>query len=402
MNRGRRFAKRVPTFLSLFSGCGGMDAGFVTAGFKSLAAYDIDADAVASYRRNFASPCDRVDLTEWERLLPTFPEVDVIVAGPPCQGFSLAGARRYDDPRNSLLTIPARIASRLPVRAVVIENVPGVLSESHRGYWNETDLILRNAGFQTSTVVIDAQSVGLPQTRKRVFLIALRGEAPPDIEVPRTMAVPLGDVLPVPDGTPNHSPLLLSRRTREYQIAVRIAPGQKLSNVRASAAAVHTWDIPQVFGAVTRAERSVLEYILRRRRQQRIRLVGDADPVAVRDLRTTFGPDVNRLITALVRKDYLRRRGVRAVDLTQTFNGKFRRLDPSKPTHCVLTRFCNPVYFLHPTEHRPLTVREAARIQGFGDAFVFEGAPAAQARQVGNAVPPPLAAVIAASLRHRM
>jgi len=402
MNRGRRFTKRAPTFLSLFSGCGGMDAGFATAGFRSLAAYDIDADAVASYRRNFATPCDRVDLIEWEQLLPSVPEVDVIVAGPPCQGFSLAGARRYDDPRNSLLMIPARIAARLSVRAVVIENVPGVLSESHRGYWNETDRILRDAGFRTRTVVIDAQSVGLPQTRKRVFLIALRGETPPDIEVPRTMAVPLSNVLPVPNGTPNHLPSLLPRRSREYQIAVRIAPGQKLSNVRAGAAAVHTWDIPEVFGPVTQAERSLLEYILHRRRQRRIRLVGDADPIAVRDLRATFGPDVNRIVTSLIQKEYLRPRGVQAIDLTQTFNGKFRRLDPTKPTHCVLTRFCNPVYFLHPTEHRPLTVREAARIQGFSDAFVFEGTPAAQARQVGNAVPPPLAAVIAATLRRSM
>jgi DNA (cytosine-5)-methyltransferase 1 len=195
---------------------------------------------------------------------------------------------------------------------------------------------------------------------------------------------------------------LLPLDSREYKIAVRIAQGQKLSNVRASAAAIHTWDIPEVFGAVTSAERAVLEFVLRRRRQARRRDRGDADPVPLRDLREEFGEAGVLLATALVAKRYLRRPGRSLVDLTQTFNGKYRRLDLDRPTHCVLTRFCDPTYFLHPTEHRPLTVREAARIQGFSDSFLFHGSPSAQARQVGNAVPPALARAVAESLRPQL
>jgi DNA (cytosine-5)-methyltransferase 1 len=88
--------------------------------------------------------------------------------------------------------------------------------------------------------------------------------------------------------------------------------------------------------------------------------------------------------------------------LTHTFNGKYRRLDLDRPTHCVLTRFCDPTYFLHPVEHRPFTVREAARIQGFSDSFLFAGSAIAQARQIGNAVPPALAQAVAESLRTQL
>jgi DNA (cytosine-5)-methyltransferase 1 len=389
-----------PTFISLFSGCGGMDAGFSAAGFRPVAAYDIDAAAAASYRHNFRTPCHEVDLQNWKELLPSLDEADVIVAGPPCQGFSLAGPRRQNDPRNSLLSIPARLAAHLPVRALVIENVPGALAEPHRRYWRETERLLHQAGFGTRTIIVDAQSVGLPQTRKRVFLLALRGRTPEGIdELHLNASVPLREVLPVPSSAHNHFPELLPLESREYKIAVRIAQGQKLSNVRASGAAIHTWDIPEVFGAVTSPERAVLEFVLRRRRQARRRDRGDADPVRVSDLREQFGEAGVLLVTALVAKRYLRRQGRSFVDLTQTFNGKYRRLDLNRPTHCVLTRFCDPTYFLHPTEHRPLTVREAARIQGFSDSFLFHGSPSAQARQVGNAVPPALARVVAQSLR---
>jgi DNA (cytosine-5)-methyltransferase 1 len=383
------------TFLSLFSGCGGLDLGFIAAGFTPTQGYELDPSAAATYRRNIASDCIQSDLTAWLQLVPVFGSPDVVIAGPPCQGFSLAGQRLPDDPRNSLLAVPARVAAAINSRAVVIENVLGVLSPLHKQYWDEAISVLTAAGFGTRTVTIEAQSVGLPQLRKRVFLIGIRDRIPAAMPSYDFVPVPLSSVLPVPAGTPNHTPVPLEGGTRAHRIAVKIAPGQKLCNVRAGETAVHTWDIPNVFGVVNNQERDLLSFILRRRRQARRRARGDADPVDVKEIREQYGAGAELLIARLVHNGYLRNVGRHYVDLTHTFNGKFRRLHPDEPTHCVMTRFCDPSYFLHPYEHRGFTVREAARIQGFSDSFVFDGTPSAQARQVGNAVPPPLAKRVA-------
>ena len=87
------------------------------------------------------------------------------------------------------------------------------------------------------------------------------------------------------------------------------------------------------------------------------------------------------------------------MDLSHTFNGKYRRLSWDHPAPTVDTRFGDPKYYLHPEEQRGLSVREAARIQGFPDDFVFAGSKAAQFRMVGNAVPPPLAKQLAEAIR---
>lgn len=93
---------------------------------------------------------------------------------------------------------------------------------------------------------------------------------------------------------------------------------------------------------------------------------------------------------SLIHKGYIRRTGDEC-DLVGTFNGKYRRLSWSEPSYTVDTRFGAPRYFLHPDEQRGFTVREAARIQGFRDDYIFHGNEAAQYRVIGNAVPPPLA-----------
>jgi DNA (cytosine-5)-methyltransferase 1 len=107
---------------------------------------------------------------------------------------------------------------------------------------------------------------------------------------------------------------------------------------------------------------------------------------------------VTAALKGLIRKGYVRKKGA-LWDLANTFNGTFRRLEWNKPSHTVDTYFGNPRYFLHPSENRGFTVREAARIQGFPDSFIFFGCEASQYRQVGNAVPPPIARALAATVR---
>ena len=203
------------------------------------------------------------------------------------------------------------------------------------------------------------------------------------------------------EGVSNHEPNLLPPGSSNYVIALRINQHQKLCNVRGSERAVPTSDIPSVYGKTTASEREVLVSIQKLRRQLRRRETGDADPLLVREISEHCGRDVSPMIKRLHAGDYLRKIGQR-VDLSHTVNGKYRRLDWEHLAPAVDTRFGEPRYYLHPEEHRGLSVREAARIQGFPDDFEFSGSRAAQFRMVGNAVPPPLAQQLAIVIRDQL
>lgn len=384
------------TFLSLFSGCGGLDLGFLRAGFRLLRAFDLDQDAVATHNLNLGKHCQEFDLRSWRQLGFPWGRPDVVVAGPPCQGFSTVGLQRKHDPRNLLLGIPIDIAIAMRSPAVVVENVTGALSGKNAPYWREAEVRLEKGGYVHQTIVINATAVGLPQRRKRAILLATRaGIKLPTWTNPTSPTIPLSNILPVPSDAPNHNPRLLSHGSNASKIAAHIRQGQKLCNVRSGIASVHTWEIPEVFGTVSHRDRALLETLLVLRRRNRIRDFGDADPVSPATLSQALGYPSASAIERLTQKGYLRRVSAGRIDLCHTFNGKYRRLHPGLPTNCVLTRFCDHTYFLHPYEDRAFTIREAARLQGFPDDFVFLGAERAQARLVGNAVPPPLAYSIA-------
>ena len=203
------------------------------------------------------------------------------------------------------------------------------------------------------------------------------------------------DALLAVDGLHNHEIVSLDHSSADYKIAAKLKPGQKLSNVREGPRAVHTWEIPEVFGRTNKYERTVLHQVIRLRRQNRIRDFGDADPVSTQLLNDLFG---SKTLENLVKKGYLKKIG-ECHDLVGTFNGKYRRLHFDEPSYTVDTRFGNPRSFLHPTENRGFSVREAARIQGFPDEFIFSGTSAQQFRMIGNAVPPPMAENIALYLK---
>jgi len=240
--------------------------------------------------------------------------------------------------------------------------------------------------------------MGVAQTRRRV--VALAWNTGKELE-PKITEVPGGtlrDAIENINGASNHHPNFLERGSKLVKIAKRIGPGQKLCNVRGGPRAVHTWDIPEVFGYTTEGERTLLEALLRLRRQNRVRDFGDADPVTAHRLYLHLGKPVAATLRELQRKGFVRRKG-KYYDLAHTFNGKFRRLRWDKPAPTVDTRFGSPRYFLHPKENRGFTVREAARIQGFPDWFAFDEAENVQYRLIGNAVPPPLARCLAFFIR---
>jgi len=396
MERKRKTARL--TFATLFCGCGGFDLGFSRAGFHCVGAFDNNANAVSVYNLNQNTQAQVVDLSETNPDIPKSP--DVVIAGPPCQGFSTLGKRRLDDARNSLLVRAAELAVAFSPQVIAIENVTGLLSGSLAKHYEKAERVLSDAGYEFRLIRIAATDVGLPQIRKRVILLAARVPLQQVMLPSQVQHMSLRDLLDGCDAA-NHEPVELSRDSDEARIARRIAPHQKLCNVRGGVRAVPTWEIPEVFGRVTIREKQVLELIRKLRRQIRVRPTGDADPVARSDIASSFQWDPNPAIGKLEAKGYLKTIDGRH-DFTHAFNGKYRRLSFDQPSPAVDTRFGEPRYFLHPSQDRGLSVREAARIQGFPDSFVFSGTRTQQYRLVGNAVPPPIGLWLAREIQEKL
>jgi DNA (cytosine-5)-methyltransferase 1 len=380
------------TFVSLFSGCGGLDLGFVNAGFRCVGAFDAEPEVLATYRHNLGTPAHNCDLSG--PFLPEKLTADLVVAGPPCQGFSTAGKRDLNDPRNSLLISATQIALQIRPAVFVLENVAGATAGEHRIFWNRVEAMLKNSNYKVVTLTCRASTLGLAQLRTRLVLIAWNTGRSPTLTLPVLPSQRLRDVLRGVESARDHRPKYLDPKSALAKVARRIGPGQKLCNVRLGATAIHTWDIPEIFGLVTKTERQALSAIALLRRRERIRDYGDADPVRRSSVLKLMGRDISQELDALVNKGYLKKIG-RRFDLTHTFNGKFRRLQWDEPAFTVDTRFGDPRYFLHPAEQRGFTVREAARVQGFPDSFEFFGTERQQYRMIGNAVPPPMANTVA-------
>lgn len=385
------------SFVSLFCGCGGFDLGFVNAGFKCKAAFDIDKTAIKNYSNYFAHKATECDLSQ-DISAGEFEDIDVVLAGPPCQGFSTAGKRRYDDPRNHLLLRATEIALAINPKVFVLENVNGVVAGKHKKYWDTAHSMLKNC-YQIQELSVNAEDVGLAQSRKRRILIAWRTGRNVNISLPIKRSKTLRQAISIIDeALPNHNKRILDDGSDCCLIAQKIKPGQKLSNARGGDRSIHTWHIPEVFGRTNIKERKVLEAILKLRRRNRLRDYGDADPVTANAIVAELKIQVKDILISLIQKNYVRKLD-RRYDLTHTFNGKFRRLRWDAPSPTVDTRFGSPRYFLHPDENRGLTVREAARIQGFPDNYEFMGNESSQYRLVGNAVPPALSEEIGKVVR---
>jgi DNA (cytosine-5)-methyltransferase 1 len=388
------------TVASLFSGCGGFDLGFVSNGFKLQAAYDSDPIAVQNFSKNVCTKVRQADLRSGIPDEHKLRGLDVLIAGPPCQGFSTAGKRELNDERNHLLPLTGELALRVNPKVLVVENVSGVLSGEHAKYMNALDGMMRENGYSTHSMRCQVSDIGMAQLRRRILFFAWRTGCDIDFAVEKTSANNLRSVLKGLGGAPNHNPRMLIQQSKDWLIARKILQGQKLSNVRGGSKAIATWDIPEVFGIISEHERTVLEMLRRLRRQSRQRVNGDADPVSIERLERALGLRFHSLIESLIKKGFVRRIGEK-IDLVGTFNGKYRRLSWDKPSCTVDTRFGAPRYFLHPSQQRGFTVREAARIQGFDDSYIFSGSEQAQYRMIGNAVPPPLGS-IAATMSKRL
>lgn len=166
-------------FVDLFSGAGGMSQGFSEAGFNPIISVEMNEIASATYQRNFPSCfhiCDDIHQFRSKKILDQInaPEIHLIAGGPPCQGFSVAGKRKEDDPRNYLFQEFIRVVSEINPWYVVMENVPGILTMKNGAIKENIFRAFKDIGYTVSVAILETASFGVPQIRPRAIFIANR------------------------------------------------------------------------------------------------------------------------------------------------------------------------------------------------------------------------------------
>jgi DNA (cytosine-5)-methyltransferase 1 len=342
--------------LDLFAGAGGLSLGFELAGrgFKPVQAVEMDEAAAATFENHFGCTVHVGRIEQLDR----FVEADVIIGGPPCQGFSPLGRDRDEESRavlNELWREYLRAVRTVQPRAFVIENVPQFKKSAQYGRLIElmkTDPLLSQYAFNDG--VVNAADYGAPQMRKRWVFMAVRGLE----EVPFP---------PVPTHGPEGSML------EPYVTVEKAFQDLPLEPTCTDV----TWDEDRKlqdlhFGRVRVHPKSKERY--------------EAIPEGG-----------NRFDLAKKRPDITPPCWLRKPTGTTDGMGRLWR---NRPSGTIRTEFFKPEKgrFLHPTAHRPITHREAARLQSFPDKFVFKGSRTQIARQIGNAVPPLLGKALAEHL----
>jgi DNA (cytosine-5)-methyltransferase 1 len=342
------------TYADLCCGVGGLSIGFQKAGFECVCAIDNDESVVNTYKANFTDNIIQTDITEDI----TLPYVDIIIGGPPCQGFSSAGLRRREDKRNTLVRVFSEIVARVKPKAFLFENVEGFLTAGSGDRVFDLLEPLIDAGYFIHLRKVNAANYGVPQHRKRVIAIGGYGWAPTFPE-------------------PTHRAFGAPGASRAFK---NLPPCPTLSDALMGLAqpSENSPGIPE--GHYVRPI-SVLDF-------ERIRLLMP-------------GQTMKNLPVELWHDSFRRRAYRRVMDGTPTERrggapSGLRRLLSDQPSKAITSGAISE--FVHPTENRFMTLRECARIQTFPDEFVFVGTVAECILQIGNAVPPRLAEIFARSL----
>lgn len=335
--------------IDLFAGAGGMTLGFThrkfCGGFEPVLSIDYDQASVDTHASNFTGKSICADIEGWLENNKV-PAADVVIGGPPCQGFSLLNKKRVGDERRALWEPFLDIVEASKARVFVMENVAELLTS------DEFRAIERRAtklGFEVKAAVLNTANYGVPQTRKRTIAIGWKGTTPPAFPPKETHALP---------GTLSKLPRWRTVRDAigdlpPYAIGTEIGEGRTLD--------LH-------FGRTPTAV-SLERY------------------KAVPPGGNRF--DLQKNAPEITPQCWIRK--------TSGGTDLFGRLWWDRPSVTIRTEFFKPEKgrYLHPEENRPITHREAARLMGFPDTFHFCGTKIEIARQIGNAVPPPFAGAIA-------
>ena len=366
--------------IDLFSGCGGMTLGFKMAGFTSILASDIDENCQKTINTNFPEiPFICKDITQITKkevdAIIGDKKPDVIIGGPPCQGFSLANKNRNkikDDPRNNLFYHFVKFIDWYSPSAFVMENVKGLLSMQNGKVISTIVEEFSNAGagYNVAKKVLCAKDYGVPQSRERVILIGIRKDLgiiptfpqPTSTEITVDMAI--SDLPQIGPGEGEEVMSYSSAPQNVYQRMMR----QNATHVRNHIAMKHTKRLIERFAAIKQGQ-------------------------SLLDVWETHGAV---------------KRGAPSEKSNAKFSQNNQRVFGNKPAPTIAASFQSN--FIHPYLNRNFTAREGARLQSFPDDFIFEGMRTkmswekglSQYQQIGNAVPVLLAHAIAENLYNQL
>jgi DNA (cytosine-5)-methyltransferase 1 len=350
--------------IDLFAGAGGLTLGFSQIkesgnhAFLPVWANDFNKDATATYNANFGGHCVCGDISDLlAQNSVEIPKADLVVGGPPCQGFSLLNKNRALDPRKAMWLPYMEVVKRSGAKMFLMENVPELLASEE---FLEIKKYAEAEGFKIQCAKLIAADYGVPQVRTRAFIFGSK-MGNPELTFPplRTHYNPNSrKAIDWKNYIPNPKPWT----------TVRYAIG----------------DLPEPVGTEIRGDRGLEALHFGRNPTQlsldRYRAIPDEGM-------NRF--DLQRLAPEITPQCWIKKQSG-GTDL-------FGRLWWDRPSVTIRTEFFKPEKgrYLHPVQHRPITHREAARIQGFPDSFEFKGTKTEIAKQIGNAVPIGLAYNIA-------
>ena len=365
--------------IDLFSGCGGMTLGFGWAGFNSVLASDIDDNCKKTFATNFPEiPFLCGDLSnftkdEFDKIISNT-EIDVIIGGPPCQGFSLANKKRNkvsEDPRNKLFYEFVKTINWYNPKSFVMENVKGLLSMESGQVIKQIQNEFENAGefgYEVRTKVLKASDYGVPQSRERVIIIGIRKDLELIPEFPSkkyqkevTVNDAISDLPKINAGQGEENMIYPFSPVNDYQKFMRKNSKRVFNHI----AMRHTQRLIDRFKAIQPGKNLL-------------------------DVWETHG--------AVQRGNPNEKSKIK-------FSQNNLRLIANKPAPTIAASFQSN--FIHPFLDRNFTAREGARLQSFPDDFIFEGMRTkmswekglSQYQQIGNAVPPLMAFEIASTLK---
>ena len=347
--------------IDLFCGCGGLSEGFKLAGYEIVGGIDFNEAAIKTYNENFGEGkglcCDLMNMSveDIKKSFGDLSDIDVIIGGPPCQGFS--SANRYkiegDDPRNKLFFEFVKFVDLAKPKVVLIENVKGIITNKNGYAKDKIYEIFENRGYTVNHKILNAVDYGVPQKRQRNFFVITRTDEKFDfdkikkIDKPITVEDAIGELYNYDNNNTKEGFIVKEDITSNYRLYLR-ADNNRIEN--------HEVKYP--------AEKV----------QNRISYVPQGGNW--QDVPTDLWPS-NR---------------------TNRHSSAYKRLDEKQPS-CTIDTGNNHSNYFHPLYNRIPTVREAARLQSFPDDFIFVGNRSEQYRQVGNAVPPLMSKALAEEIK---
>ena len=341
--------------IDLFSGCGGFSYGFETAGYHVVLGVDNDKMALETFAKNHKnSKTLNLDLHKDEAIKTIIDavgnhKIDVIIAGPPCQGFSLTGARQEADDRNKLFYSVFKLAERTKPKAIIIENVPGLATLYDGKAKNAILEEFEKLGFTCNFKVLYAPEYEVPQIRKRIFFVGLSPELG-TFEFPK--------------------PILKEGDFNTCKDAIDDLPTLE-------------FDLGKEMSTYDKAPVSLYQEQMRNGNKILFNHVG------------TKHTDHVISVIAQVPEGCNYKSLPEGVGDSRRFNEAWTRYHSLRPSKTIDTGHRNHFHYKF---HRVPTVRENARLQSFPDCFVFHGNKTQQNKQVGNAVPPLLGYHVATQL----